>query len=119
MRRLSISKNSEKKLQLVADIARTLREEERERGRVIDEIKAMIERPTLIYQRFATTFSSYCMRVLNHDGIFHFRVNSNGNLDHDISLSLQGETGMLSSQSEGTSYKKLVCALFDLTLLKV
>ena len=108
-----------KKLQSVADTSRKLREEERERGRVVDEIKAMVERPTPIYQRFATTFSNYCLRVLDHDGIFHFKVNNSGNLDHDISLSLQGEMGIMSSQSEGTSYKKLVCALFDLALLKV
>ncbi len=109
----------QKKLQIVADLSRKLREEERERGRVVDEMKAMIERPTPIYQRFAATFSSYCTRVLNHDGIFHFKINTSGNLDHDISLSLQSEVGVSSSQSEGTSYKKLVCALFDLALLKV
>ena len=107
------------KLQVVADLARKLREAERDRGRVIDDIKAMVERPTAIYRRFATTFSNYCMQVLDHEGIFHFKVNSNGNLDHDISLSLRGEAGAMSSQSEGTSYKKLVCALFDLALLKV
>ena len=53
---------------------------------MVDDIKAMVERPTPIYQRFAATFSNYCMRVLNHHGIFHFKVNNNGNLDHDISL---------------------------------
>src|SRR5438270_10878044 len=30
-----------------------------------------------------------------------------------------GQAGIPSSQSEGTSYKKLICALFDLALLKV
>jgi hypothetical protein len=34
-------------------------------------------------------------------------------------LGLLGQTGKESSQGEGTSYKKLVCALFDLALLKV
>jgi uncharacterized protein YydD (DUF2326 family) len=109
----------QKKLQLVADIARKMREEERERGRTIDEIKAMVQRPTPIYKRFTMTFSNYCQRVLNHDGVFYFKVNMSGNLDHGIGLSLQGEMGMPSSQSEGASYRKLVCALFDLALLKV
>jgi uncharacterized protein YydD (DUF2326 family) len=45
-------------------------------------------------------------------------VNSNGNFDYQIDLSLQGQTGVPSSQGEGTSYKKIVCALFDLALLK-
>jgi uncharacterized protein YydD (DUF2326 family) len=56
--------------------------------------------------------------VLNHDGLFFFRVNANNNFDYSIGLSLAGQAGIPSSQSEGTSYKKLICALFDLTLLK-
>jgi uncharacterized protein YydD (DUF2326 family) len=107
------------KLQIVADLARKLREEVRECERVVDETKAMVERGTALYSRFTTTFSSYCMRVLQHDGVFNLRVNNSGNLDHNIALSLQGDIGSISSQSEGTSYKKMLCALFDLALLKV
>ena len=40
------------------------------------------------------------------------------NFDYQIDLSLPGQTGIPSSQGEGTSYKKIVCALFDLALLK-
>jgi uncharacterized protein YydD (DUF2326 family) len=64
-------------------------------------------------------FNGYCQRVLNHEGIFYFHVNTNGNFDYTIGLGLPGQTGKTSSQGEGTSYKKLVCALFDLALLKV
>ena len=34
-----------KKLEFVADLARQVREAERDRGRVVDEIKAMVTRP--------------------------------------------------------------------------
>ena len=57
--------------------------------------------------------------MLNHEGIFFFYVNSNNNLDYEISLGLAGQTGAVSSQGDGTSYKKIVCALFDLALLRV
>lgn len=106
-----------KKLEAVVATATELREAERERGRATDEIKAMIQRQAPVYERFSQIFNSYCQRVLNHAGIFHFRVNSSGNLDYTIGLS--NEMGALSSQSEGTSYRKLVCALFDLALLRV
>jgi uncharacterized protein YydD (DUF2326 family) len=108
-----------KKLELVADLARQVREAERDRGRVVDEIKAMVARPTAVFERFTTTFNSYCLRVLNHEGLFYFKVNTNDNFDYSIGLSLPGQAGVVSSQSEGTSYKKLICALFDLALLKV
>nr|WP_261454237.1 DUF2326 domain-containing protein [Agrobacterium fabrum] len=108
-----------KKLEAVAETARQVREAERDRGRVVDEIKAMLEKPTVIYERFARIFNEYCQKVLNHEGIFFFHINSNNNLDYKISLGLAGQKGVASSQGEGTSYKKLICALFDLALLRV
>jgi len=108
-----------KKLEIVVETARQVREAERDRGRVVDEIKAMLSKPTTIYERFARIFNEYCQKVLNHEGIFFFQVNSSNNLDYKISLGLAGQKGVASSQGEGTSYKKLICALFDLALLRV
>jgi uncharacterized protein YydD (DUF2326 family) len=108
-----------KKLEYVADLARQVREAERDRGRVVDEIKALVARPSTVFERFTATFNSYCLRVLNHEGLFYFKVNASDNFDYSIGLSLPGKAGVASSQSEGTSYKKLICALFDLALLKV
>jgi len=106
------------KVELMASTARMVREAERERGRVVDEIKTMVTKTNPVYARFADVFNSYCQTVLNREGLFFFMVNSNGNFDYQIDLSLQGQTGVPSSQGEGTSYKKIVCALFDLALLK-
>lgn len=108
-----------RKLEALAAIARDVREKQRERGRVVDEMKAMLEKPSVIFERFSATFNDYCKRVLAHEGIFYFHVNNSSNFDYKIALGLAGQTGKVSSQGEGTSYKKLVCALFDLALLKV
>ncbi|MCY0150702.1 DUF2326 domain-containing protein [Hoeflea sp. G2-23] len=108
-----------KKLEAVVETARQVREAERDRGRVVDEIKTMLAKPTIIYERFTRIFNDYCQKVLNHEGLFFFQVNSNNNLDYKISLGLAGQKGVASSQGEGTSYKKLICALFDLALLRV
>ena len=107
-----------KKLDQLADVARQMREQEHERGRVVDELKTMVARPTTVCERFTSIFNGYCQRVLNREGLFYFVVNKNDNLDYVIGLSLPGQTGP-SSQSKGTSFKKMVCALFDLALLKV
>lgn len=96
-----------KKLEVVVETARQVREAERDRGRVVDEIKAMLAKPTVIYERFTRVFNEYCQKVLNHEGLFFFHVNSSNNLDYKISLGLAGQKGVVSSQGEGTSYKKL------------
>ena len=79
----------------------------------------MVSMKNPIFEEFARVFNSYCQRVLNHKGIFYFFVNSHNNFDYHIGLGISGQTGKTSSQGEGTSYKKLVCALFDLALLHV
>lgn len=107
------------KLEAVAEVGRQVREAERDRGRIVDEIKAMLVRNTPVYDKFKKIFNEYCQRVLNHEGLFYFQMNSNNNLDYVITLGLAGQTGKASSQGDGTSYKKMVCALFDLALLKV
>jgi uncharacterized protein YydD (DUF2326 family) len=108
-----------KKLELVVQIATEARQLERDRGQVVDEIKAMVAHRNPIFERFAAMFNTYCRRVLDREGIFYFFVNSSNNFDYKIGLGLAGQSGITSSQSDGTSYKKLICALFDLTLLSV
>jgi uncharacterized protein YydD (DUF2326 family) len=102
-----------------AEIATPVKELERDRGRVVDEVKTMVTKKNPVFERFARIFNQYCQRVLTQEGIFCFYVNSGVKLDYTIGLGLSGQPGVLSSQGEGTSYKKLVCALFDLALLEV
>jgi uncharacterized protein YydD (DUF2326 family) len=106
------------KLERVAEIATQVRELERDRGRVVDEVKTMVIKRNLVFERFARIFNQDVQRVLTQEGIFFFYVNSNGNLDYTIGPGFSGQSGVLSSQGEGTSYKKLVCAPFDLALLE-
>lgn len=108
-----------KKLELVAETARQVRELERKRGRVVDELKVLLNKQTQIVERFRGIFNHYCQQVLDHNGLFYFRLNSNHNLVYEIGLEEKGHLGKASSQSDGMSYKKLICALFDLALLKV
>ena len=102
-----------------AEIATPVKELERDLGRVVDEVKTMVTKKNPVFERFARIFNQYCQRVLTQEGIFCFYVNSGVKLDYTIGLGLSGQPGVLSSQGEGTSYKKLVCALFDLALLEV
>ena len=108
-----------KKLELVAETARQVRELERDRGRIIDELKVLVTKQTPVIENFRSIFNNYCQTVLDHNGLFYFKLNTNNNLVYEIGLEEKGQLGKASSQSDGTSYKKLICALFDLALLKV
>ncbi|MER9731315.1 DUF2326 domain-containing protein [Mesorhizobium sp. M0217] len=109
----------QKKLEAVAEMARSARELERDRGRIVDEMKVMVAKQTPVAEKFRAIFNRYCQQVLDHNGVFYFRLNSSNNLDYEIGLEEKGQIGKTSSQGDGTSYKKLICALFDLALLKV
>ena len=109
----------ERKLEAVAEMARSVRELERDRGRIVDEMKVMVAKQTTVAEKFRAIFNRYCQQVLDHNGVFYFRLNSSNNLDYEIGLEEKGQIGKTSSQGDGTSYKKLICALFDLALLKV
>lgn len=109
----------QKSLEGVAEITKKIREMERERGRVIDEMKAMVASPNPVSAKVSLLFNEYCKRVLHMDGLFFFKINSSNNFDYEVGLSLPGQINVASSQSDGTSYKKIMCALLDMALLKV
>jgi uncharacterized protein YydD (DUF2326 family) len=76
-----------RQLELAAETARQVREAEWDRGRVVDEIKTMVAKRTPVVERFSTIFNGYYQRVLNHDGIFFFDVNTSNNFDYHIGSS--------------------------------
>jgi uncharacterized protein YydD (DUF2326 family) len=56
--------------------------------------------------------------VLDLTGEFYLVINQNGNVEFKVETKLPGSRSGASSQSEGTSYKKVLCALFDLAILR-
>ncbi|TNB46833.1 DUF2326 domain-containing protein [Martelella lutilitoris] len=98
--------------------ARKLREKKRERDAMVDKINDMVSASSSRLMRFQALFDKYCRAVLSLEGIFSFRVNTSGNLEYEIGLGLDGRRGETSAQGDGTSYRKLLCALFDLALLR-
>ena len=109
--------NQLEKVRALADLSLQINAKQRARGQVIDEIKTMIDRDSPVRARFAGLFNQYCKRVLDHDGVFFFKQNNRGNVDYEITLELIGQKGKSSSLDKGNTYKKLLCALFDLALL--
>lgn len=105
------------RLSAIADLETEINRLKRDRGQVVDEINALIYGGTPPRDRIAANFNAYCRRVLDHDALFYVRQNSNGNVEFPIELTEKGST-RASRQSEGKSYKQILCALFDLAVLK-
>jgi uncharacterized protein YydD (DUF2326 family) len=82
-------------------------------------LKDAVDNPTSRQQEVAVEFSNLVRRVLDLDGFFFPRINTNGNIEFKIETRSRDNAALVSSQSEGTSYKKLICALFDLAILRV
>jgi uncharacterized protein YydD (DUF2326 family) len=105
------------RLSAIAQLEIEINRLKRDRSQVIDEITALISHGSPPRERIAANFNTFCKRVLDHDGLFYVRQNSQGNVEFPIELKEKGGP-RASRQSEGKSYKQLICALFDLSILK-
>ncbi|MGV1894786.1 DUF2326 domain-containing protein [Agrobacterium vitis] len=107
----------EQRLSAIASLESEINKLKRDRSQVVDEIKALISKGTPARDRIAANFNLYCRRVLDHEGLFYVRQNGMGNVEFPIEL-LEKGSKRASRQSEGKSYKQMLCALFDLSVLK-
>jgi len=105
------------RLSQVREMTRELRNLEIKRKQLVDEITNDIERENPIKKKIALEFHGLVRRVLGLNGSFYVTMNRSGNIEFVVDLKLSDKSAEVSSQSEGTSYKKLLCALFDIALL--
>ena len=107
------------RLEKVRELSKQLRELERDRDDAAATLKDAVDNPTARQREVALEFGGLVKRVLDLDGVFYPRINTNGNIEFRIETRSRDNSTQVSSQSEGTSYKKLICALFDLAILRV
>lgn len=103
----------------VRKLAARVRTIDVERQELINQITTDVESPGSTSKRVSVEFHNLVRRVLGLDGEFYVTLNRSSNLDFKIDTKLNVKNAPVSSQSEGTTYKKLLCALFDLALLIV
>jgi uncharacterized protein YydD (DUF2326 family) len=106
------------RLDKVLAISRDLHQLERERDEQVEKLKDAMVEPTNRTKEIQIEFHRLVQKVLDLTGEFYLRVNQSGNVEFTIDTKLPRSSREVSSQSEGTSYKKLLCALFDLAILR-
>lgn len=82
----------------------------------VEEIEEQIKKGNDIYRNIKLLFNKFLKSIINHNGLLSLTQNKNGNIDFNAEI-IDSDTKDITSQSKGNTYKKLLCASFDLSLL--
>lgn len=106
------------RLREAGKIGKEMRKIELERDKLVDSLSEYPEAESNIFKSIQAEFHSLVKKVLNRRGNLFIIQNDEGNLDFRVEIESLEEVGVKTSQADGTTYKKLLCALFDLSVLK-
>ncbi len=104
------------RLDAVAEMEQQIRSLKQGQDLAIGEIEASLREGSPVKSAVTRYFNRYVKRVLDVNGVFSITQNRKGNIEFHIRTT--DVAGNTSSQSEGSSYHRLLCALFDLAVLK-
>ena len=89
-----------------------------EQKELIDKIDDLRKQGNPTYSAIRLSFNKIIKEVLNLPALLSTRLNDEGNLEFEANIVKDEETGLITSQGKGTSYKKFLCAAFDLAVLE-
>lgn len=102
----------------VTAIERQIEKLEQERTEIIYQLQESLRQENSIYTQIRGRFADYVEEVLSAPASLYTVINSSGNLDFKARI-VDRIQGLETHQWKGTSYKKILCACFDLTNLSV
>ncbi len=107
------------KLKELVEISAEISKLNNQRDQKVEEMRSFIQSPNEIYDNITKDFGGLVKTVLNAKGVLYADINKKGNLEFNIEI-LKDDSSLdfKTSQTEGTSYKKLLCMLFDLAILR-
>jgi uncharacterized protein YydD (DUF2326 family) len=94
-----------------------IKKHEREREDTVGKIREMVRGENATYRTIRRTFSEYVEEVLSVPAVLSVSVNQQGNLEFRTRTIDRVVAERETSEALGTSYKKLLCACFDLAIL--
>jgi uncharacterized protein YydD (DUF2326 family) len=104
------------RIDTVDEIEQRLRDHRKKRDDFITAIEISLQRGSPIKTSVTQLFNRYVKQVLSINGEFIVTKNKQGNLEFEIKT--KDAIGKDTSQDEGHTYRRLLCALFDLAVLK-
>ncbi|WP_291766682.1 DUF2326 domain-containing protein [Maricaulis sp.] len=114
---LAILEGQLKRLDELSEIEAERRELKRQRDALVQRMEVSLRQENSRKNQVVVLFNRYVRRVLGINGEFVIRQNGEGNFDFGIKTT--DRLGNDTSQADGKTYSQLICALFDLAVLKV
>lgn len=113
---LTFLENQLARLDAVADIERRLRDLRGQRDVATTAIERSLRQGSPVKAAVTRYFNRYVKQIMGINGEFIVSRNSTGNIEFEIRT--KDPAGGDTSQDQGHSYHRLLCALFDLSVLK-
>jgi uncharacterized protein YydD (DUF2326 family) len=105
------------RIDAIEEIERRLRDRRQKRDDQITAIEVSLQRGSPIKTAVTQLFNRYVKQILSINGEFIVGTNKQGNIEFEIKTK-DAITGSATSQDRGHSYHRLLCALFDIAVLK-
>ncbi|MHB1195145.1 MAG: DUF2326 domain-containing protein [Longimicrobiales bacterium] len=105
-------------LDSLGGVDREIRKTAQKRDALVEEIRDLINRGNPRYDQVRTGFSENVRTILSVPAILSITVNKEGNLQFDAPILRSDRSVLSSSEDKGFSYRRLLCAAFDMALLK-
>ena len=83
-----------------------------------ERIREMVRRSSDLYRLIRQQFGAIAQALISHAAVLFTDVNDHGNLEFKTRVMDLKHGATETEEGEGTSYKKLLCASFDLALLR-
>lgn len=88
------------------------------RARTVNAIRDNINSGNPTYLSIRTKFNAVVKHVLELPALLSSTVNAEGNIEFEASIIEDETTRVYTGEGKGTSYRKLLCAAFDIALLE-
>ena len=98
-------------------IQKTINKLIEQRDEIINSIKEMIKNSNQIYDTIRYNFNDIIKDIFGIPAILSIRINGEGNLDFIANFVKDEKDLIKTSEDKGNTYKKILCAAFDLSVL--
>lgn len=88
-----------------------------QREKIIDKIVEMIKKSNGIYETIRENFNEVIKSIFGIPAILSIKINKEGNLEFKANFVKDEKDLIATSEDKGTTYRKILCAAFDLSVL--